>query len=72
MRNVSQVIDCCPGAFKEKDMDIKEVIKRIEKAFPGWKISCVDKAHAVESDDYYNKLEAWQIAIYKPKKDDKK
>lgn len=53
-------------------MDIKEVIKRVEKAFPGWKISRVDKARVIENNDYYNKLDAWQIAIYEPKKDDKK
>ena len=53
-------------------MDIKEVIKRIEKAFPGWKISRVDKAHVAERGDYYNRLDAWQISIYEPKKDKKK
>jgi len=52
-------------------MDIKEVTKRVEKAFPGWKTTRIDRAYVTENKDYY-KQEAWQIVIYDPKKDDKK
>ena len=52
-------------------MDIKEVTKRVEKAFPEWKISRLDKAYVTEKGDHYNKREAWQIVVYEPKKDDK-
>lgn len=48
-------------------MDIKEVIKRIEKAFPRCMIDAVTKicTHGFPSQ------EGWKISIIEPKKDDK-
>ena len=49
-------------------MDIKEVIKRVEKAFPKYEIDHVSRLSTLGSSPRMG----WKIIILEPKKDNKK
>jgi len=67
----SSQVDCCPGTLGEI-MDIKEVIKRIEKAFPKCEIGSIERTIVKDSIDRFKLGTGWRISIVESEKDDKK
>ena len=53
-------------------MDIKEVIKRIEKAFPKCEIGSIERTIVKDSIDRFKLGTGWRISIVESEKDDKK